>query len=127
MPVGKNTYFESDAKGVQIRILNAVALEANQVVYVEGWLGITGQSGNSGDYIALRIDQREYQFTVPSGLTVNKGDTVYVDTAQVTNHIPADAAYSTSAGAGKIAFFKATKAKDANNVVLGKMLPHMLS
>lgn len=120
---GSTTYFESDGKAVNVT-LNAGDVEKGAVIYVDGWLGIAGEDGESDDTIALIADDREYQFEVPAGLTVNKGDIVYITVATRTGHYPDDEAYTTSAGAGKIAFFKATAAKDANNIVTGIMLAH---
>ena len=91
---------------------------------VEGWVGIAGENGASGETIALICDDREYQFIVPAGLAVAKGDTVFVTLATVTGHTPQDAAYTIAAGAGKVALFKATAAKAANNMVTGIMLAH---
>ncbi len=119
---GENTYFESDGNAVDVTLDNTVG--KGQVAVVEGWLGIAGASGDSGDEISLAVDNREYQFTVPAGLAVSKGDIVYVDVADLTGHVPDDTAYATTAGAGLVAFFKATADKDANDVVTGIMLAH---
>jgi hypothetical protein len=122
---GENTYFESDGKSVNVDLLGTVA--ANQLAYVDGWLGIAEVGGVSGEMIALNVDMREYQFTVPSGLAVSKGDIVYIEVAQVTNGTIADAGYSTTAGAGKIAAFKATMDKNVDNVVTGVLLGQFAS
>lgn len=119
---GINSWFESDGKAVNVDLLYTVA--KGSVIYVDAWLGLAGQSGDSGETIALVADDREYMFTVPVGLAVSKGDIVYVTIATVTGHYPDDEAYTTSAGAGKWAFFKATAAKDAGNVVKGVMIAH---
>lgn len=119
---GIPTYFESDGKAVNVALTNAV--EKGAVIYAEGWLGIAGEDGASGDTIACIVDDREYQFEVPSGLTVTKGLIVYITVATTTGHYPDDEAYTTSAGAGKVAFFKATAAKDGGNMVTGVMLAH---
>lgn len=119
---GVTAPFESDGKAVDVSLLYTVAKDA--VIYVEGWLGLAGSSGDSGDEIALVADDREYQFVVPAGLAVAKGAIVYITVATITGHYPDDEAYTTSAGAGKLAFFKATAAKDANNVVTGTMIAH---
>lgn len=116
------TYFESDGKAVNVDLLYTVL--KGQPIYVDGWLGISGGSGDSGDTVALIADDREYQFLVPDGLSVSKGNIVYIEVATLTGHYPDDEAYGTSAGAGKIAFFKATADKDANNIVTGVMLAH---
>lgn len=122
---GENTYFESDGKSVDVTLTSTV--EKGQVAVVEGWLGITNDRGASGDAISLSVDQREYQFSVPSGLAVNKGDIVYIDITDLTGHIPDSSAYSTTSGMNKIALFKATAAKDTNNVVTGIQLPNLAS
>jgi hypothetical protein len=119
---GTNSYFEGDGKAVNVDLLYTVAKGA--VIYADVWLGLAGSDGESGDTIALVADDREYQFTVPAGLSVSKGDIVYITVATVTGHYPDDEAYGTSAGAGKIAFFKATADKDSNNIVTGIMLAH---
>ena len=75
---------------------------------VEGWLGIINESGDSGDERTLTSDRREYQFTIPDALDVSKGDIVYITVATVTGHTPDDGAYTKTAGAGKVALFKAT-------------------
>lgn len=117
---GDPGYFRSDGKAVDVSLLYTVA--KNAVIYVEGWLGIAGDDGDSGDTIALIADNREYNFQVPAGLTVNKGDTVYITPATSTGHYPNDEAYTTTGVAGNWAFFKATRAKDANNIVSGRMI-----
>lgn len=113
-------YFESDGNAVNVTLSYTVL--AGAVAYVEGWLGIAGGGGVSGEQIALETDDREYQVVVPAGLAVGKGQIVYITVATVTGHYPDDEAYTTSAGAGKVAFMKATAAKDSNNVVTGILL-----
>ena len=112
-----DTVLESDGKAVNVDLLYTV--EKGEIAVVEGWLGIAGGRGDSGDSIALAVDEREYQVVVPSTLSVSKGDIVYIEVADVTGHTPDSTAYGTSAGSGKIAFIKATAAKDASNVVTG--------
>ena len=121
MAVG-NTFFESDGKAVNVD-LTATVVKA-QVAVVDGWAGITGSAGESGDTIALIADDREYQFEVPGTLDVSKGDIVYLEVADVTGHTPDSTAYSTTSGGGKVAFFKATSDKDANDIVTGILLAH---
>jgi hypothetical protein len=119
---GSLAFFESDGKAVNVDLLYAVVKDA--VIYVEGWLGIAGEDGASGDTIALIADNREWQVEVPTGLSVSKGDILYITVATVTGHYPDDEAYTTSAGGGKVAFLKATADKDANDIVTGIMLAH---
>lgn len=123
--VGEDTYKESDGKAVQVDLLYTV--KARQVAVVDGWLGVAVAGGESGDEIALDVSPIERQFTVPAGLSVSKGDVVYIEVADLTGHTPDDTAYSTTAGAGKVAFFKATMDKNASNVVTGIVLPPFAS
>lgn len=120
---GETTYFESDGKAVNVT-LNAGNVVKGAVIVADGWVGIAGEDAESGDTLALICDDREYQFLVPAGLAVAKGAIVYITVATITGHYPDDEAYTTSAGAGKVALFKATAAKDANNIVTGIMLAH---
>lgn len=121
MAVGA-TFFESDGKAVNVDLTATV--EKGRVIVADGWTGIAGSDGESGDEIALIADNREYQFEVPSALGVTKGDIVYITVATITGHYPDDAAYTTSAGAGKVAFFKATADQDDNDIVTGVLLAH---
>lgn len=113
---------ESDGKAVNVTLTAAVVMGA--VIYVSGWLGLAGSTGAIGEQIALVADDSERQFKVPAALAVAKGDTVFITVATVTGHYPDDEAYTKAAGAGKIAFFKATAAQDGNNIVTGVMLAH---
>jgi hypothetical protein len=122
MAAGDNTYLESDGKSVHVTLSYPVSV--HELVVVEGWVGIAGEDGESGEMVALATDDREYQFTVPAALDVAKGAIVYLEVADLTGHKPDDSAYSTTAGAGKVALFKATAAKDVNNMVTGLLLAH---
>lgn len=117
---GLPAYLERDGKAVDVTLVATVV--KGSVIYSQGWLGLAGGDGVSGDTIALVADEREYQFKVPSGLTVTKGLIVYITVATTTGNYPDDEAYTTSAGAGKYAFFKATADKDASNIVTGVMI-----
>lgn len=120
---GVPTFFESDGKAVNVTLTDGDVVKG-AVAVINGWVGITGQDADSGESLALIVDDREYQFTVPTGLSVAKGDIVYITVATITGHYPDDEAYTTSAGSGKVALFKATAAKDANDIVTGIMLAH---
>jgi len=122
MSTGLDTHKESDGRSVTVSLLYTI--EANAVIYADGFLGISARSGDSGDSVALTVDRQEYQFTVPSGLSVSKGDIVRLDTTAITStHIPPDGAYNKNAlSATNINLFKATSDKDANNVVTGILL-----
>ena len=112
---------ESDGKSVTVALTSSVL--KGRPVYAQGWLGISAGAGDSGDNIALDIAPQEYQFDVPSSLSVSKGTIVRIDITQLTGHYPSDAAYNTSAAsATNLSFFKATMDKDANNIVTGILL-----
>lgn len=115
-----DTFFESDGKAVNVDLLYTV--EKGELAVVDNWVGIAGGDGDSGDEIALIVDDREYQFVVPSTLDVSKGDIVYLDVDDLTGHTPDSTAYSTTAASGSVALFKATSDKDDNNVVTGILL-----
>jgi len=117
---GLLSYFDNDGKAVNVTLTAAVA--KGQVVVAQGWVGIAESNGVIGETIALAIDDRAYQFTVPAALAVAKGEIIYLVLASVTGHTPQDAAYTKVPAAGSVAFFKAMEAKDANNVVIGRML-----
>lgn len=124
MAIG-NTFFESDGKSVNVDLLYTVA--GDSVAYIDGFLGIMVGDGESGDVMALNIDQREYQFEIPDGITPSKGDTIYIEVADLTGHTPDSTAYSTSSGGGKVALCKCTSDyfEGANGIrtVMGILLP----
>jgi plastocyanin len=120
MAVGTEVWKESDGKSIHVDLTATVV--AKQVAYVDGWAGITVTGGDSGETVALNIERQEYQVEVPSGLTVNKGDTIYLDTDEVTGHTPNDAAYTTTSSGTTVPFLKATSDKDANDVVTGILI-----
>lgn len=117
---GENSYFDNDGKSVTVTLTAAVA--KGQLAVVQGWVGVAESTGAIAEQIALAIDDRAYQFTVPAALAVVKGEIVYITLATITGHKPDDAAYTKAAGAGKVAVFKAMENQDANNVVVGRML-----
>ena len=120
MAAGDKTYLESDGKAVNVTLTATV--KKDQLVVVEGWVGIAGSDGVSGEQIALSVDNREYQITVPAALAVAKGAIIYITLASIVGHTIQDAGYVTAPAAGTVAVFKATSAKDANQVVTGIMI-----
>ncbi len=120
MAAGDNTYFDNDGKSVDVALTSTVAKD--QIAYVDGWLGLASDDGVSGDTIALNVDLRAYQVTVPAALAVAKGDYIWIDVTDLTGHIPDETAYYTATGANRLRFWKAMEAKDANNVVICLML-----
>jgi predicted RecA/RadA family phage recombinase len=121
MATGENTYHESDGKSVTVSATSAVL--SGQVAYIQGWLGIAVRAASSGEDVALTVDRREYQFSVPASLTVNKGDDVYVDITDLTGHSIDESGYYTATGSNRVKLFKATAAKDSNNMVTGILYP----
>lgn len=122
MAVSTQIHKHSDGKSLDVTL--SYPTEGKAVAYVNGWLGITERSGNSGEQVGLSINRVEYQFEVPSGLAVAIGEVVRIDlTALGSAHTPPSAAYNKSAAsATNIDLFKATAAKDANNVVTGILI-----
>lgn len=120
MATGDLTHFDNDARAVDVALTASV--EKDDVIVAETLLGIANRDGDSGDTISITIDDRGYQFTVPTTLDVAKGDIVYVDITDLTGHIPDDSAYYTAAGSNRIRLFLALEDKDANDVVIGKLL-----
>lgn len=119
MAAGVNTYKNSDGKSVDVQLSYTVVRD--RIAYIQGWLGVTAGAGDSDDYIALRVDDQEYQVDVGS-LSISKGANLYIDTADLTGHYPDSTAFGTSAGAGKFIFGKTTSEKDGNNIVKVKMI-----
>ena len=120
MAAGDNTYFEGDGKSVEVDLTSTV--NTGQLAYVDSWLGIANESGDSGDSITLSVDEREYQLTVPTALAVVKGEYIWIDVTDLTGHIPDSTAYYKATGSNRVRFFKATSDQDANDIVTVKML-----
>lgn len=119
-----------DSAGNSFNKTLTYAVNGQELVVVGGAAGIPYEDAESGAQIALRADAAIYQWYVPDGLSVAEGATVYLEIADVTGHVPDDTAYSTTAGAGKIALFFALAAKDTsrgsgNHYVVGRSLLHM--
>lgn len=113
--------FNSDGKAVHVDLLYSV--RKNQLAVVDGWLGVTASDGESGDTIALTVDGREYQLEVPQALGAKRGDIIYIDITDLTNHDVDSSAYSLNTpGNNLVALMKVTHDQDANNVVIGIML-----
>ena len=124
MVVG-NAPFYSDGKSVTLALTATVVVD--QVAVIGGWVGVTNESGDSGESVSLDIGLVERQMIVPSGFSPAIGDIIYITIATITGHTPDDAAYTNSAGAGKIALGKVTVAKDGNDVLEYITLPNLAS
>lgn len=103
--VGHTTY---ESGGQAVNVVPIAEVDAGQIAYVDGWLGIAGGDAASGEDLALDISRREYQIQIPTSLDVNIGDVVYIDVADLTGNTPDSTAYSTSSGGTKVAAYKAT-------------------
>lgn len=121
MPTGTNTIYDNEGRSVPVTLTATVT--AAQVAVIESFLGVTVGAGESGDTVSLRVDHAAYQFSVPASLSVSKGTVVYVDVTDITGHSVDETAYYTASGANRKALFKAVTAKDANNTVIGILLP----
>ena len=119
------THFDADGKSVTLPITATVVKD--RVVVIDGWVGVSNGSGNSGDSVAVGIDLVERQLEVPSGFDPAVADIIYVTIATITGHYPDDAAYTNSSGAGKIALGKVTVAKGSTDIVNYITLPNLLS
>ncbi len=117
--------FNSDGQSVTLTITATVIM--SQVAVIDGWLGVTNNSGLSGALIALDIGLVERQLIVPAAFDPSIGDIIYITIATITGHTPDDAAYTDAAGAGKIALGKVTVVKDANDVLEYITLPNLAS
>ena len=123
MAVGDAPYY-SDGKSVTLGITATVIVD--QVAVIEGWLGVTNGPGDSGDSVALDISLVERQIILPAAFDPAVGDVIYITIATITGHTPDDAAYTNTAGAGKLALGKVTVVKDGNDVAEYITLPHTL-
>ena len=107
----KEFHKETDGLSVDVRLDHAISGE--KPIAVNKIVGVPFQSGDSGDTVPVRTDGAVLRWKAPSGLSVAVGDRVYVTLASVTAHDIPDAAYSTTAGAGKEALFRVLTEKDA--------------
>lgn len=115
-----DTYFDGDGKSVEVTLSYTVAKD--KVAYVEGWLGIANNDGDSDDLITLSIDMRSYNFEVPTALAVSKGDTVWVDITDTTGHYLDGTGYAKAASSNLIRLFRAEADQDTDDMVRGVLL-----
>jgi hypothetical protein len=99
MAAGATTYNgNGDARNVDL----LYTVTKNQVAVVGGQVGIMSNSGGSGDTVAMDVADDIRVIELPAALNASAGDKIFITVATVTGHTPDDAAYTTSAGAGKI-------------------------
>jgi hypothetical protein len=115
MAVGKSIHRRSKARALELAI--SYGVEADQLVHVEGVVGLTVQSGTSGDTITLEREPRILEIELPSALydTLAVGDELYLDTSEVTGHTLNDAAYTKTASSNK--FFGYVVELMGNNII----------
>lgn len=112
----------SEGRAVQFTAEHTIG--ARMPALFDKFIGVTTNSGNSGETVVLDIEQVEYQIDVGDSLDPSVGDVIYVTVASVTEHeIPNTALTTTADGANTRAFLKVTSAKDANNIVTGILMP----
>jgi hypothetical protein len=87
----------SGARAVQVTLTNTV--EAEQLAYVDGFLGVTFEAGESDDVVALDREPQIVDLAIPSTLyaAVSVGDWIYFDSGEVTGHTLNDAALTDTA------------------------------
>lgn len=112
--MSKTVHIQNAGTGLSINRELEHTVGLKQVVSDGNFVGINMKSGDSGDLVAWLIDDSIIQVYVPDSLSASEGDTVFIDTAQLTGHIPDDGAYSTSSGAGKIALVKLLEDKNTS-------------
>lgn len=119
-------YKETDGKSVDVSLDYTISGE--RPILVDGWVGLPGGSGDSGDSVALICDGAVYQWQAPTGLSLNVGDTVYVDISDTgsANEVP-DAAFTTTAAADTVPLFKVLEEKDANDWCIVKLINDTLN
>jgi predicted RecA/RadA family phage recombinase len=117
----ENTIEQLEADGVEtlrsdgnaVEVLTDEEVDKGEVILKENFFGIVMQHAESGEYVAIEIQQREHELVVPNEVDPDKGDILYLDTDGVI----------TASGGTNIPFLKVTKAKDDTDVVWGILLP----
>lgn len=105
----------SDGKSVKVTVL--AVTEKGSPVYADGFHGMALASASSGEEVAIEIAAREHEIVVGAGLSVSKGDILYIhDDGDGTVTIDKTDTSGTK-------FMKATTDKGSNNEVWGILLP----
>lgn len=86
----------SNGNTVEVDVTSSVA--EGDLAFVQGWLGFVPRAQVSGETTALNIEDAEFDVILPTSLNLSKGDEVWVDTTDLTGHIPDSTAYATSDG-----------------------------
>lgn len=115
MPTG-DMFKSSDGRSVDVTLSATVA--PNSLAVAEGWLGMAVRGGDSGETCALSIETAIYHITLPTALSLSKGDLVYVDITDLTGNTPDDSAYYSSSGSSRVPAFKCTNDQDGTTGVV---------
>jgi hypothetical protein len=115
-------YHGPKTDGNAIDVMLEHSISGRKPILVNNIPGFPYESGNSGDKRALSADGAVYRVYIGASLTPSIGDKIYVTVASVTEHEIPEAAYSTTAGAGKVPFVQVISEKDANNYVDAKLI-----
>lgn len=93
-------------KAADVTITSAV--ETGDIFVADGFAGINPRDAESGDTVAMNIEVAQFDVLLPASLSLTKGDSIWLNTADVTGHIPNDTAWGTSdGGAGWILYGRA--------------------
>lgn len=108
-----DTTFNSHGDARPVSLLYTVT--HNQLAYIGGQLGITDNSGASGQSVSLDVSDDIRVIVLPAAFAGAIGDKVFIDVTDLTGHTPDDTAYGKSAGANIILLGVLITAQDANN------------
>lgn len=109
---GKET-LRTDGNAVDITFVNDDPKEKGTPWYADGFFGILMAAASSGDTVSMEVAQRVHEITVGAGITAAKGDILYMNkTTRAITNTDTD-----------VPFMRVVKAKDANNIVWGLLLP----
>jgi predicted RecA/RadA family phage recombinase len=86
-----NMLRRKDGRSVDVTVTSSVV--TGDLAFVENWLGVVPRDADSGESIALNIENCEYDMILPTALNLSKGDEVHVTITDLTGHIPDDSAY----------------------------------
>lgn len=92
-----NANRRTDGNSVDVTVTSTVA--EGDLAFVENWMGVVPRAAESGETVALNIENAEFDVILPTSLSLSKGDEVHVDVTDLTGHIPDSTAYATSSGA----------------------------
>lgn len=110
---GKET-LRTDGNAVDVVFTGGTPQEKGTPWVDDGFFGILMAAASSGDTVAMEIAQRVHELVVGSGITAAKGDILYISAARAITNTASDTP-----------FMRVVKAKDANNVVWGLLLPQV--